>query len=630
MRPTRRSPSIFLLSFVRAIERFAGAFFFFFFFPLATLAQTDALKTADMASVGEALGATSQTLPILIARGIRAVLSVLGIVTVCIVLYAGYLYFESKGDPAKTDKAKKILKSSAVGLLLIFLSFTLTTFILNALLRAVGLGNVQTTSAQHYTEPLSGSLGSGIVQDHYPARNAISVPRNVKILVTFKEPMDPASFIQEADGSAYDGTADTPDSLRTENIRLYETERLTEEKNPEDVALESGAVRVTFTSDLRTFVFDPVDLLGNATEDVNYAVKLEPTLLKADGNAAFVGAYAEGYEWTFEVSTEVDLTPPQVVSVLPAAAGEGDPYERNSVVQMTFNEAMDPVTVSGKYDPDLSEGKDFTRIEVVAGKNGNTAGTFSLSNGYRTVEFISDDACSKDPCGNTIYCLPSSSAIQVKAHAATLGAEPPQASVAAGLPDGLVDACGNSLDGNKDGIAQGPGEAPTGDDVSWSFWTNTKINDTVPAILSLSPSLQEENVGLEKDVSFLFSLPMQSSTLNSQTVRLVPNQDQEFWFRVEQTTQEQAVGDTSGMFTTAKIKHAPFWESFEGEKTFYYYYPAVTNGVKSLWQICLYPSYGPSVNASVPDCAQEGKPYCCEGLASAVPCVTREGNPVVK
>ena len=49
----------------------------------------------------------------------------------------------------------------------------------------------------------------------------------------------------------------------------------------------------------------------------NYTVKLTNSIKKADKTAAFTASNQDGYEWTFEVSTEVDLTPPKVVSVCP-------------------------------------------------------------------------------------------------------------------------------------------------------------------------------------------------------------------------------------------------------------------------------------------------------------------------
>lgn len=85
---------------------------------------------------GTGLGNTDPR--ILIANIIRVVLGFLGIIAIILILYAGYLWMTSAGDPQKIDKAKKILISAAIGLIIILLSFAIATFILNKLYDATG------------------------------------------------------------------------------------------------------------------------------------------------------------------------------------------------------------------------------------------------------------------------------------------------------------------------------------------------------------------------------------------------------------------------------------------------------------------------------------------------------------
>lgn len=595
------------------------------------------LQNDNFEALGANSGLATESLPIVIARIIRAVLAVLGVLLVCLIVYAGYLYMVAGGDPAKTKKAKTIITNAIIGIILIFSSYSLASYVLNRLLAASGLGGgVTTTTATTYTEPLSGSLGSGIIESHYPARNAIDVPRNTRIMVTFKEAIDPTSLLKEADGAAYDGDPATPEYLNTDQVLIYPTDAVDVESgiDPADVALPSLGVRMTYSDDFTTFVFDPAELLGDGVEDVNYTVFLGSTILKTDGSAAFSGAYAEGYQWTFEVSTEVDLTPPYVVSAVPLASE--DPYARNITIQITFNEAMDPVALSGTYEPDA--GKTFDNVEVVVSDT-NVEGTFAISNVYRTVEFTSNDACSKDPCGDTIYCLPPSAAIEVQAHAATLSEDAPQASVVGGLFDGVVDAAGNSLDGDGDGEAEGPGTPDFGgDDYAWEFDTSSEINDAVPHISLLRPEIGEEEVDVNAAVEITFSYDadegesvlMQSSTLNSTNIQLVPDHAQELWFSLEQElldsdSQTPDEGE-SAIYTKAVIQHAEFWESDEDAQTFYAYYPVITNGVKSAYQICMYPSYGPTTSDAFPLCATASQPYCCDGIPSDTACKTLGGT----
>ncbi len=590
-------------------------------------AQLDSSATETL---GEASGLSTLDLAILIARIIRAVLQFLGIVLVCLLVYAGYIYLTSAGEKEKIDKSKKIIQSAIIGLLIIFASYSLAAYILAKLLEAAGLSGASSSSAAQYSEPLSGSLGSGIIDTHYPARDATDVPRNTRIMVTFKEAIELSSIMVEADGSAYDGSQDTTNYLRTEYVQIYQSADEDEDGNVAEEDLATATV--SFTDDQETFVFDPVEYLGNADTDTNYTVFLSPSIALADGTgSAFTGDNDEGYEWQFEVSTELDLTPPTVVSVVPEESS--DAYDRNITVSITFDDAMDPVAGSGEYDPsDTIDPDTFGNIDVLYTDSSvtsqNVEGSFGVTNNYRTIEFTTNDACSQDPCGNTIYCLPASSDLEVQAHAATLSDDAPQAETIGGLFDGLVDAAGNSLDGDADGTAEGPGAPDAGgDDYEWEFSTSSTINDDVPELYAIEPTLSEEDVELDATVAFTFNMLMQSSTLGSSNIQLVPDQDQTLWFVHASETLDSSLCPTDNdgnaqTCTKVTTDHADFWESDEASAVYYNYYPVITQGVKSAYQICMRPAYGPSATSSSPSCATDSYPFCCDGLPSTTACET--------
>ena len=228
------------------------------------------------------------------------------------------------------------------------------------------------------------------------------------------------------------------------------------------------------TEDLKTFVFDPADYLGSATENTWYTVSLGTTMLDADGDDIFTGSYSGGYEWSFEVSTTVDITPPTVTSIIPSADGE---YDRNITVEVTFDEAIDPTSSTGTRTATSG----FQNIQTVGVSGSPEPGSYEISNSYRTVTFTPSDDCGGETnsCGEAMYCLPGGEAITVTASAATATVDPPQAD---SFPyDGIVDAAANSLDGNDDGTA--------GDDYTWSFTTTDDINLEGAAIETISPDI---------------------------------------------------------------------------------------------------------------------------------------------
>lgn len=579
----------------------ATAAVFAFYAPAAWAALTD----TSLATVGSQAGLSATPLPIMVARAIRVILGVLGIILVVLIIYAGFLYLTDGGEGKKVEKAKAIIKNAVIGLVIVVSSFAITTFILNRLLAAMGVSSGVATSGVNYTEPLSGSLGSGIIESHYPARNATDVPRNTFISVTFKEPIDPTTIASGYSAELVEAGTTTFD-LRADNILIYPS--ATADDGIDAAKLAGADVAVSVSTDFQSFTFNPDALLGSSTENINYTVMLGPDIQKMSGGPAFTGSNNDGYLWSFEVSTEVDMTPPHIVSFMPTADSTVAP---NTVVEITFSEAMDPTMASGTYSSDEG-GEKFVNVGVLSGGE-HVSGTATPSNAYRTVDFVTDSVCGVDPCGDSIYCLPFSSNLTAQAKAATPDDQNlPQAA----LLNGLTDMAGNTLDGDGDWGETG-GEV--GDDFVWSFNTSSEINDDVPIITSTAPSLTaNEDIDVNQNVEITFNMLMWSSTLNTSNVQLVPDQDQELWYS---TTKED-----SASATTATISHATLWESVtdaDGVITNFLYYPVITNGVKGSNQICMYPSFGPEAEGQTPGCATETSPYCCNGRASLTACVTQ-------
>ncbi|MEK7619617.1 MAG: Ig-like domain-containing protein [Patescibacteria group bacterium] len=594
--------------FARALIVLIVAFCVVGFFAVAfpALAQDTSFEQfADASTLSQ------DSIAIIIARVIRVALTLVGIIFVCVIIYAGFLYLLARGEPEPIKKAKKIFQQSIIGLIIIFSAYSIATFILNRLLDAAFTGS-SAAVADAYSEPLSGSLGGGILDDHYPERDATEIPRNTRIFVTFKEAINPASMI-----SGYDEDPDSTD-LNTDSVVIYPTD-----EGPGS-ALASDEVVVTHDEGFEIFVFDPVEYLGSSEQDTNYTVSLTTDIERASGTAAFSGAYASGYSWTFEVSTEIDLTPPYVTSIVPAADAD---EPRNVTVEINFSEAMDPVATTGSYI--IGEEPLFTNIEVLDAALANVEGTFEISNAYRTISFTTTDACGEDPCGDTIYCLPTNQLISAMAKAATLNEEEiPQAEPTGYTFDGVVDAAANSLDGDNDYDPEVAGticgsesdtieceDAGDNDNYEWSFTTNDEIEDTVPQIITggLDPEIEEDEISTSADVEVTFNSYLKSSTVNTSSVSLWPDPYYEFWFAIRKSN------DDVEERTTVLIEHPTLVSTDLGG---WDYWPVLSEGIKSAYQICMYPAIGPGSNCT--EGRDEDQPYCCNGISSASACQTEE------
>ena len=75
-----------------------------------------------------------------IMRIIQIILGFLGVLAVLIILYGGFVWMTAGGDAKKIEQAKRILVNAAIGLVIIFSSFAIASFIVRALLNASGGG----------------------------------------------------------------------------------------------------------------------------------------------------------------------------------------------------------------------------------------------------------------------------------------------------------------------------------------------------------------------------------------------------------------------------------------------------------------------------------------------------------
>ena len=555
-----------------------------------SVANVNAVATAAGVAPGADLIST-------IGRIINIFLGFLGVIFLVLLLYAGFLWMTAQGEPKTIEKAKDILKQAIIGLVIIASAWAITTFVLNALTGATtdgggGITGVGVAPGARGLRGSSGSLGRGIIESHVPFRNATNVPRNTPIVVTFKEAMDPSSFI----AGWTDAASTTVSGLNAEAVKIFRT------REDESVALSSNKARVRITSDLKTIVIKPIEYLGSPTANVGYTVSLKSGkngVRKKDGSAAFGGSFAGGYAWQFEVSTVVDLTPPTVISATPLEPGS---YPRNAIIQLTFNEAVDPTAVTGRTP----------NLEVAASDAGKTgslivSGEFRISNQYQTVEFVPDVKCGTNACGRDVFCLPGKKTIRVTAKAATLDPKnKPQAQLTTSGYDGVVDLAGNSLDGNnKDGA-----EGPPGDNYVWSFGTTDDLKLTPPLIESTIPGVgpgKNSNVPLDQSVQATFDTILQGSTVNTDNAQIAARGPSEkdpdtFWW--------SARLKFLGAKTTLFLDHRPYLPSGSSVATLNYYIPSFSSGIQDQYQNCYNPAGKCAAGVGQNGC--NGKPQSAE------------------
>lgn len=591
---------------------------------------------------------------VIAARIVRAALGFVGIIALGIVLYGGFVWMTSAGNEEKITKAKKILTNGVIGLVIIAMAFGITQYVINTLL-GITPGGGGAPVGPPVIGKYSGALGNSIIDSHYPPRGGTGIARNTKIIITFKEPMLLSTLINnynDADGTVVKNNNGTPGDptddwmeVNSDNVRIFKS--LEGETSGTTLNYKKpNEVRVEFTADKKIFTFKPIELLGSPSEEVDYTTALKTGLKKADGNDAFAGAFRDGYAWDFRVSTFIDTTPPQITDIVPFpdfCPTGGCP--RNILVQVNFNEAMDPTTVSGK----TTDTPAFDKLEVMVGGT-RVDGTWAIGNQYRTVEFTTNDSCGTNSCGGEIFCLPADSDITVTVKAATLSASPPEARWEY---DGATDVVGNSLDGGGGPVPPNAGpngraDGPPADNYVWTFRTSAFIDNTPPRIEDggITPAGGEGDVPLDAPVKIRFNKLMSITSFNTDNIILNDNQRLAekargegnacaVWFTLESEPLDSSNASAPtprGSWRPAKhqaiISHGDFIESVDTattllpscsdgravDRALIYYYPRANQGVKDIYQNCFFEPIGPSGSGGGTSCIEgrhAGEPGYC-------------------
>ncbi len=366
----------------------------------------------------------------------------------------------------------------------------------------------------------------------------------------------------------------------------------------------------------------------------------------------------------------------------------------NSALQVNFSKELNPLTIAGPADYVSStiyvvnadggkgNGKDCSKngnsdcLSEKCDQNGKTCvgdyveGTFALASDYKTLEFLSDNQCGVNGCGEKIYCLPASSHLKVILMAADLeqcttndqcvakapfatcsaissaySASPykscaksdagpfyPTADIMAGR--GIFDASGNSFDGNRNAFTEGSfntfnenvGDKNNGDNFSWSFFISDQMVTDAPQILSIDPSYNSKDTNANLPITIQFNrLMLNSSLVTGSTVVSNGNSTVThkclnirsfgnpagYWVSSNNICSDL----TSGVLdrTTVKINHSVFSaaSSFSAQ---------AGSGLRDIYQNCFKPSGGAGCQAD------SGSSSCCSGSPTALSGLTADGN----
>lgn len=83
--------------------------------------------------------ATPDSLPLIIGSVIQVVLGILGIVLLVILVYAGFKYMVAEGDKAKVEKARGMIQTAVIGLIIVLSAYAISYFVVQKLQEITGV-----------------------------------------------------------------------------------------------------------------------------------------------------------------------------------------------------------------------------------------------------------------------------------------------------------------------------------------------------------------------------------------------------------------------------------------------------------------------------------------------------------
>lgn len=333
------------------------------FVPFFVWGQSDPFGT----QFGTGLGLGTRDIRATIVNIIRVALGILGVLTLVIIIYAGYVWMTAGGNQENARRAKTILVNAVIGLVIIILAAAITEFIFRQISIATSGGEDNGCTA--YNQCISSctfcnASGQREFNQNCAPCSITANPFRLEEVQTASGSSDSKQdvylcsnvqprFNNKVDSSAVSGNA---------TLHNYLTGTLV----PGSWETRGNSIQ-----------FSPDD---NFSPSTRYEVRLTTALLDQSGDALADCAIGECetfpppfFGWQFETGTDTDDVAPMVVSAYPALPS--DPSYPNRIVSrapslsVTFNEDIDFFSVADRSSPPRPLSDVFV-LEKISGPSG--------------------------------------------------------------------------------------------------------------------------------------------------------------------------------------------------------------------------------------------------------------------
>lgn len=305
---------------------------------LPVAAQVD----TGLTEIGQNVGLPATDPRIIAANIINIALGLVGIILVTLMVYAGFLWMTAGGNEEQVSRAKRIIVSSIIGLIIVLSSWAIARFVIERLLQATQGGGGGTT--QGGGGGPGGGFGGGGTSNVFQVKSitpqgTVSI-RNVQVKILFSRPIDEntanAIVVTRSGGAAVPGTLNVASSMVT--------------FVPSDPCPAPNA---------SLFCFDA---------DADFTVQIGSSLRSIQGQSIVCGGFAPACTAAFRTGSLIDTQDPTVSMIEPI---DGQAVPADSLVTLRA-QASDDSGVS--YIVFADNG---TRIDEAAPSAGTTPQDFT-------------------------------------------------------------------------------------------------------------------------------------------------------------------------------------------------------------------------------------------------------------
>lgn len=101
----------------------------FSLFVVPVLAQGVRSANQPLTKITQKAGITENNLGNIVGTVISVILSLVGVIFLILMVYAGIIWMTARGDDSKTENAKKTITASLIGLFIVVSAYAITKFV---------------------------------------------------------------------------------------------------------------------------------------------------------------------------------------------------------------------------------------------------------------------------------------------------------------------------------------------------------------------------------------------------------------------------------------------------------------------------------------------------------------------